>query len=87
VTTDDGIVSLRVEVPSKHGTQTVEIGTASDPGRADRLDIAITGQGAFRRFRNVLSRWPEEADRWREFSTERERGPRAVAVDSRSSTC
>jgi Uncharacterised protein family (UPF0158) len=50
------------------------IGSVSDPGRADRLDIAITGRGAFRRFRDVLSRWPEEADRWSEFSMERERG-------------
>jgi Uncharacterised protein family (UPF0158) len=50
------------------------IGTVSDPDRADRLEIAITGRGAFRRFRDVLSCWPEEVDRWQKFSTERQRG-------------
>jgi hypothetical protein len=50
------------------------IGTVSDPGRADRLDIAISGPGAFRRFKDVLARWPGELDRWFAFSAERERG-------------
>lgn len=45
-----------------------------DPGRADRLDIAIRGRGAFRRFKDVLSRWPEEVERWYSFSEERQRG-------------
>lgn len=30
-----------------------------DPGIADRLSIAITGRGAFRRFKDTLSRWPD----------------------------
>jgi hypothetical protein len=42
--------------------------------RADRLGIAIQGRGAFRRFKDVLSRWPDELERWFEFSAERERG-------------
>lgn len=50
------------------------IGTVRDPGRADRLEIAITGRGAFRRFRDVLARWPKELERWEMFSTDRERG-------------
>ena len=61
---------------SRDGYRDMErfIGTVSDPGRADRLDIAITGRGAFRRFRDVLARWPEEVDRWETFSAERRRG-------------
>lgn len=50
------------------------IGTVRDPGRADRLEIAISGRGAFRRFKDVLVRWPGELDRWYEFSEERQRG-------------
>jgi Uncharacterised protein family (UPF0158) len=50
------------------------IGTVRDPGRADRLEIAISGRGAFRRFRDVLGRWPGELDRWYAFSAERQRG-------------
>ncbi|ACV76878.1 hypothetical protein [Nakamurella multipartita] len=40
------------------------IGTIDDTGRADRLGIAIEGRGAFRRFKDVLARWPGELDRW-----------------------
>jgi hypothetical protein len=50
------------------------IGTVSDPDRADRLWIAIQGRGAFRRFKDVLSRWPGEVDRWYAFSEDRQRG-------------
>jgi hypothetical protein len=50
------------------------IQTVSDPDQADRLDIAITGRGAFRRFKDVLAQWPEELDRWYAFSTERQYG-------------
>lgn len=50
------------------------IETVSDPGRADPLDIAITGRGAFRRFKDVLARWPEELERWYAFSAERQYG-------------
>jgi hypothetical protein len=45
-----------------------------DPGRADRLDIAISGRGAFLRFKDTLARWPEELERWQACSTERQRG-------------
>jgi hypothetical protein len=54
------------------------IGTVRDPGRADRLEIAISGRGAFRRFKDVLARWPGELDRWYAFSAEH-RGGRARA--------
>jgi hypothetical protein len=46
---------------SRDGYRDMElfIGTVRDPGRADRLEIAISGRGAFRRFKDVLERWPE----------------------------
>ncbi len=50
------------------------ISTVEDPERADRLDIAISGRGAFRRFKDVLARWPGELERWYAFSEERQRG-------------
>ncbi len=46
----------------------------SDEDRADRLSIAISGQGAFRRFKDVLERWPGELEAWYAFSDERQRG-------------
>lgn len=45
-----------------------------DAGKADRLRIAIEGRGAFRRFKNVLDRWPEDFTRWYAFSEDRQRG-------------
>ncbi|MHB1445924.1 MAG: UPF0158 family protein [Acidimicrobiales bacterium] len=50
------------------------IAGVADPGRADRLGIAIEGRGAFRRFKDTISRWPEEQERWYRFSDERCRG-------------
>jgi len=43
---------------SRDGYKDIElfIGTVRDPGRADRLEIAICGRGAFRRFKDVLAR-------------------------------
>jgi hypothetical protein len=61
---------------SRDGYRDMErfIGTVRDRGRADRLDIAISGRGAFRRFKDVLARWPAELERWYAFSAERQRG-------------
>ena len=50
------------------------ITTIDDPEAADRLAIAIRGRGAFRRFKDVLSRWPGELQRYLLFSEERQRG-------------
>lgn len=44
------------------------------PEVADRLSIAISGRGAFRRFKDVLSRWPDLLNRWYSFSDDRQRG-------------
>ena len=46
----------------------------SDKDRADRLSIAISGKGAFRRFKDVLERRPGELEAWYAFSDERQRG-------------
>ena len=50
------------------------IASVEDPDRADRLAIAIEGRGAFRRFKDVLARWPGELERWYALSEERQHG-------------
>jgi len=50
------------------------IDAVTDPDRADRLRIAIDGRGTFRRFKDVLARWPDEEERWYRFSDERRCG-------------
>jgi hypothetical protein len=44
------------------------IASLDDEDIADRLAIAIDGRGAFRRFKDTLSRWPELMTRWHAFS-------------------
>lgn len=50
------------------------ISQIDDPEVADRLRIAISGRGAFRQFKDVLSRWPGRMDRWHGFAEDRQRG-------------
>ena len=50
------------------------IGTVSDSRRQEMLELAIAGREAFRRFKDVLDRWPGELERWYLFSAERSRG-------------
>jgi hypothetical protein len=61
---------------SREGYRDMELFIASveDPGRAERLDIAIKGRGAFRRFKDELACWPGELERWHALSEERQRG-------------
>ncbi|GAA1256155.1 hypothetical protein GCM10009609_19150 [Pseudonocardia aurantiaca] len=61
---------------SRDGYRDMErfIETRTDAGLADRLDIAIQGRGAFRRFKDVLGRVPDQLDEWHVFSEERHRG-------------
>jgi Uncharacterised protein family (UPF0158) len=61
---------------SREGYRDMELFIASveDPGRAERLRIAITGRGAFRRFKGELARSPGELERWHALSEERQRG-------------
>lgn len=61
---------------SRDGYRDMEdfIETVQDEDWADRLSIAISGRGAFRRFKDVLGHWPGELERWYAFSGERQRG-------------
>ncbi len=49
----------------------VFIATVADPAMVDRLSIAISGRGAFERFRGVLQRDEDLFGRWYGFSEER----------------
>jgi hypothetical protein len=50
------------------------ISDIDNPEIQDRLSIAISGRGAFRRFKDTLSRWPDLMTRWFAFSDDRQRG-------------
>ena len=50
------------------------IGTLDDGVLADRLALAITGRGAFRRFKDAIAASPGVEDRWYAFSEDRVRG-------------
>jgi Uncharacterised protein family (UPF0158) len=60
---------------AREGYRDMELFIASveDPGRAERLAIAIRGRGAFRRFKDELACWPGELERWHAFAEERQR--------------
>ncbi|HET7066924.1 MAG TPA: UPF0158 family protein [Nocardioides sp.] len=61
---------------SRAGYRDMERFTASieDPDITDRLERALDRRGAFRRFRNQLTEWPELQSRWYAYSAERQRG-------------
>jgi hypothetical protein len=46
-------------------------GTVGDDRLRDRLEIALDGRGAFRRFKNVLHDAPDESERWFAFRDDR----------------
>ncbi|MBP8972640.1 MAG: hypothetical protein KBH93_02090 [Anaerolineae bacterium] len=54
---------------SHQGYQDMEtfIETVADDHLAELLAVAIQGRGAFRRFKDVLQRYPEEHERWFRF--------------------
>jgi hypothetical protein len=63
-------------VGSRSGYRDMEvfIGSLDDSHLAEVLSTAISGQGAFRRFKDALARHQEAADRWYAFSEDRVRG-------------
>ena len=65
---------------SREGYRDMELFIASveDPGRAERLAVAIKGRCAFRRFKDELACWPGELERWHALSEERQRGRVAI---------
>ena len=54
------------------------IATVEDEHLIELLEVAINGKGAFRRFKDVLARYPEEKERWYRFKDGRMR-ERALA--------
>ncbi len=65
-----------IEVPmrdSHEGYRDMErfIATVASPRLRERLDRAIAGRGAFRRFRDVLAEHPPEETRWYAFKQHR----------------
>lgn len=50
------------------------IADLDDADLAQRLDIAIGGRGAFRRFKDTLAAWPDLTARWFAFAEDRQRG-------------
>ena len=61
---------------SRAGYRDMELFVAgvAEPDLAERLARAVEGRGAFRRFRDELTRWPDLQDRWYVYSAERRRG-------------
>jgi len=47
------------------------IATVEDEHLAELLEVAINGKGAFRRFKEVLARYPEQEERWFRFKDDR----------------
>jgi hypothetical protein len=47
------------------------IATVEDEHLAELLEVSVDGKGAFRRFKDVLTRYPEERERWFRFKDER----------------
>ncbi len=45
-------------------------GSIGDPRLRELLEVALDGRGAFRRFKDVLARWPKERARWFAFHDE-----------------
>lgn len=63
-------------VGSRDGYRDMErfLAALEDERLAHRLERAIVGRGAFRRFKMVLAESPAELERWYAFSDERQRG-------------
>ena len=65
---------LRIEaVPSREQYRWMErfIETVEDETLAHRLQVAIDGKGAFRRFKDALMNQPEDRERWFSFRSQR----------------
>ena len=61
---------------SRPGYRDMELFIAelNDIDQVNQLGIAISGRGAFRRFKDQLSRWPQLLEQWYAFSEDRQRG-------------
>jgi Uncharacterised protein family (UPF0158) len=70
----EGYISIPSQ-DSRTGYQDMEafIETVTDEHLQEKLAIAIEGKGAFRRFKDVLERYPQERERWFIFRDQRQR--------------
>jgi len=61
------------KVESHRGYEDMEdfIATVEDEQLVELLEVAMNGRGAFRRFKDVLARYPEERERWFRFKDDR----------------
>ncbi len=64
-----------LEVPKRESREGYEImvafaATIGEKDLREKLSIALDGKGAFRRFRNVLDRNPDELEQWYQFKDE-----------------
>lgn len=67
---NDPNLYLFIETPSSSEAYEwmVEFAERIEVGKlAEKLPIALDGKGAFHRFRNVLSDYPEQREMWRKF--------------------
>ena len=53
-----------------------------DPHLRDLLGVAINGEGAFRRFRDVIARYPDDEKRWFAWKEKRTRERILKSLDS-----
>ncbi len=73
---DEGLGERYIAIPnaeSYEGYQDMEdfIETVHDMNLKEKLNIAISGKGAFRRFKDVLNYYPKERERWFKFKDEK----------------
>jgi len=61
----------RLESWESYGDMQDFIDTVRDAHLRERLEVAIKGRGAFRRFKDVLERYPRERERWFTFQNDR----------------
>lgn len=69
---EEGIGGRYIFIPGDDSSEGYEdmvdfIETVKDVNLKEKLCIAISGKGAFRRFKNVLLSYPEEGERWFKF--------------------
>lgn len=65
-----------VEIPRKPSYESYNLmvefaSSVKGRGLREKLNIALDGKGAFRRFKNVLAGYPEEEKRWYAFKDDR----------------
>ncbi len=63
----------RLEASVEYSWMTEFTASVTNTRLRDRLEIALDGRGAFRRFKDVLAEYPAERERWFRFRDDRVR--------------